>query len=377
MITASQIKQICPNAKPALVAAIVENWAAAEKAGITTTLRKAHFFAQIATETGGLRAVEESLNYTSAARIRSTWPSRFKTDKAAEPFVKKPMALAIKVYGGRMGNKPEPSKDGWDFRGGGMMQTTGRENYAKMGFENNPDALRDPKTAFLTAVREWVNRGCNALADKDDIRAVRKSINGGTIGLKEATEYLAKAKSVFAAPAPKPVANPDLSIAEIRELQTKLYRLGYTEVGMPDGRFGSRSRSAVLAYEADNELPLTGKPTFEILLHVASGKKREISATRANATATELMSNPAVKHGSTLSGVGKSLIAATGVGAAIDSVADIEKITESVNKVNALVDTLMNLSPWVIGLVAGGIVLYFGRKIVSNVVEDFREGRLL
>lgn len=87
----------------------------------------------------------ESLNYTTASRIRQVWPSRFKTDAEAAPYVRQPKKLANYVYGGRMGNN-QPD-DGWTYRGRGWVQITGRENYRKFGIANNPEAANDPKTA--------------------------------------------------------------------------------------------------------------------------------------------------------------------------------------------------------------------------------------
>jgi len=92
--------------------------------------------------------VVENLNYTTAAQIRKTWPTRFASDAAAAPYVKNPQLLANKVYGGRMGNVG--ANDGWTFRGRGGPQLTGRDMYRKAGdklgidLESNPDRMLEP-----------------------------------------------------------------------------------------------------------------------------------------------------------------------------------------------------------------------------------------
>lgn len=87
----------------------------------------AYCFATTHHETGGAMVPRvENLNYTTASRIRAVWPSRFTNDAAAAPYVRNPQALANKVYGGRLGNTLP--NDGWDFRGMGLVQATGREN---------------------------------------------------------------------------------------------------------------------------------------------------------------------------------------------------------------------------------------------------------
>jgi predicted chitinase len=138
MVSIAQIRRIAPNASSAIAGAIVSHWHMAEAAGINSPLRAAHFLARVAVETGGFRSLVESLHYTSAARIRKIWPRRFKTDAAAAPYVRNAEKLANFVYANRMGNGPPSSGDGWRFRGGGMMQTTGREGFRRMGFEENP-----------------------------------------------------------------------------------------------------------------------------------------------------------------------------------------------------------------------------------------------
>jgi putative chitinase len=89
----------------------------------------AYCFATAPIETGWtMLPALENLNYTTAANIRRTWLTRFASEAAAAPYVRNPKALAIKVYGGRMGNAPAPSEDGWIYRGAGLVQSTGEEN---------------------------------------------------------------------------------------------------------------------------------------------------------------------------------------------------------------------------------------------------------
>jgi len=85
----------------------------------------------------------ENLNYKTAAQIRKTWPSRFPTDASAVPFVRKPKSLANKVYNGRLGNR-ETSDDGWTYRGGGLDQLTGRDNYRRLATLTGADLVADP-----------------------------------------------------------------------------------------------------------------------------------------------------------------------------------------------------------------------------------------
>lgn len=120
--------------------------AEAERRGLPDE-QTAYVLATAFHETGGkMQPIEENLNYTSAARIRQVWPSRFSTVQSAQPYVRNPQALANKVYGGRMGNTG--ANDGWRFRGRALAMITGRDNYKKYGLGDNPDAALELATAI-------------------------------------------------------------------------------------------------------------------------------------------------------------------------------------------------------------------------------------
>lgn len=192
LLTAELVRKVCPGARSDIVDGILDRRAAIEAAGIVTKPRLAHFLAQIATETGGLKALEENLYYT-AKRLVVVFNTRFKTVGEAAPFANNPQALANKVYGGRKDLGNTQPGDGWRYRGGGAIQTTGRANYREAGYEDDPDAIRSMPAAIDSALVFWMSRGLNAFADKGDIVAIRKRVNGGKNGLDEARTYYSRA----------------------------------------------------------------------------------------------------------------------------------------------------------------------------------------
>lgn len=115
---------------------------AMRKYGITDPLHQAAFLAQIGVESGALTQLTENLNY-SAARLRQVWPSRFKSDAIAQQYAGNPQALANYVYGSRMGNQPG-TEDGWNYRGRGLKQLTGRDNYAEYQRASGVPVLANP-----------------------------------------------------------------------------------------------------------------------------------------------------------------------------------------------------------------------------------------
>jgi predicted chitinase len=187
--------------------------------GIDSFLRIAHFLAQVAHESGHMSLVEENLNY-SAERLREVFPSRFASVAAAQPYDRKPKKIGNKIYGGRMGNGPESTGEGYKYRGRGLIQLTGKNNYkAFANWLGDQTVVSDPdlvatKYPVTSAVYYWVGNGLNAAADADNVRKVTKKINGGYNGLSDRIKLLNKAKAGLraspqapSAPTPAPAAS--------------------------------------------------------------------------------------------------------------------------------------------------------------------------
>jgi putative chitinase len=173
-----------------------------EKYGIDTAKRQAAFIGQCMHESGGFKLLEENLNY-SAKALMATWPSRFPTEEMANQYARNPEKIANKVYGGRMGNGTEETGEGWKYRGRGIKQLTGKENYDRCGsglgvdLVSDPDKLLDPKYAALSAGWFWNKHNLNDLADKSDVETMTKRINGGLLGLDARKVAIAKAESIL------------------------------------------------------------------------------------------------------------------------------------------------------------------------------------
>ena len=172
---------------------------------INTPQRIAAFIAQTSHESGGYTMLSENLNYR-AATLAACWPSRFATlgaDKkpikkdgklvptaVANSIAGKPELIANMVYSSRMGNGPAESGEGWKFRGRGLKQLTGKDNYTRCGqslgidLVSNPDLLLEPIYAARSAGWFWKTNNLSKYADVGDIKGMTKVINGGYIGLE-------------------------------------------------------------------------------------------------------------------------------------------------------------------------------------------------
>lgn len=159
-----------------------------------TPTRAAHFFAQTCHESGHFKAFSENLNYSDKG-LHGTFRKYFPTLASTAGYARNPEKIANKVYGGRMGNGPESSGDGWKFRGRGALQLTGKDNYAAFAkFCGRPEIMDNPdivagELAFESALfffeRNKLWSVCDLGVNDAVILAVTKKINGGTIGLEE------------------------------------------------------------------------------------------------------------------------------------------------------------------------------------------------
>lgn len=165
------------------------------KYGYTTAMSVAHAMAQFSEECGAGLEMEENMNY-SAQRLLQVFPTHF-TGSMAARHAHNPRMIADVAYGGRMGNKPPPSDDGYNYRGRGMSQVTGHDGYdalaKKTGFPllEHPELLSDPDHALECGVADLVLCGCLPYSLHDDIVNETKRLNGGFNGLAERRQWLA------------------------------------------------------------------------------------------------------------------------------------------------------------------------------------------
>jgi putative chitinase len=198
--------------------------------GITTPLRLAHFLAQVLHETGGLSIKWESGSYTERGLLEifgvghhsaGVTPSEA-AELAHQPMPRREELIFERVYG--LGNPKKARElgntnpgDGFRYRGGGILQTTGRGNYQRLGqkcgvdFEAHPKLVVSAEHALKPALIEWSEGNLNAAADRDDIEAITRKINGGLNGLDSRREWLAKLRPLIKSVEFDEVVTADLS----------------------------------------------------------------------------------------------------------------------------------------------------------------------
>ena len=285
-LTLKQLEQMIPTNKQA------DEWHAAlvnilPKYGIDTPQRIAGFIAQCAHESADFRRLEENLNYSSKALLavfgRYFGPA---PKRDADEYHRKPEMIANYVYMDefrkyKMGNVEEG--DGWRFRGRGLKQLTGRENYTRfaktvgMTAEEAAEYVATPKGAVESACWFWDNADCNKYADAGDIVGMSKRINGGTIGLDDRVRRWNEALNILGSEA------VDVSIDESDEDEISddigILRKGSRGDGVKimqealgigaDGIFGPGTERALKTWQKENGLTadgIAGPATFSKLL---------------------------------------------------------------------------------------------------------------
>ena len=173
------------------------------KWNINTVDRVAGFIAQTSHESAGYSVLTENLNY-SAEALNKIFPKYFKrAGRDADKYHRQPEKIANVIYANRMDNGDTDSGDGWRFRGGGILQLTGRYNYTQFGkaedktAEEATEFVRSPIGALASACWFWDTNNINKYCDNQDITGMTKRINGGTIGLEDRKKHYAHALEVL------------------------------------------------------------------------------------------------------------------------------------------------------------------------------------
>jgi putative chitinase len=256
------------------------------KYGITTERRVAHFLSQCAHESGGFKRLEENLNYSSKA-LRSVFGRYFGSapKASADEYARNPEMIANRVYNDtyrkyKMGNTQEG--DGWRFRGRGLKQLTGRDNYTRFGksvgmsAEEAAEYVATPAGAIESACWFWDTNKLNDIADGDDVKRMTKKINGGSIGLDDRKKRYTNALKVLGMDAEDLAADDD-DIQDILD-DIGVLRKGSKGDGVKlmqealgigaDGDFGPGTERALKAWQASNGLTadgIAGPATFDKL----------------------------------------------------------------------------------------------------------------
>jgi putative chitinase len=202
ILTLPQLKQMVNNR-------YIDHWYSAFQQllpdyDINTPLRVAHFIAQCAHESGNFNFVEENLNYR-AASLMATFKKYFPTQELAQQYEKKPEKIANRVYANRMGNGDEASGDGYTYRGRGLIQLTGKDNYTffagSLGIpvEEAAAYMATFEGAAQSACFFWEQNKLNRFADANDVRGLTRAINGGFIGLEDRIKHTEHALHVLGA----------------------------------------------------------------------------------------------------------------------------------------------------------------------------------
>lgn len=394
-LTAAGLRKAFPSAKMEYVNALIEHVQTMEKHGILQNdKRLRHFLAQGAAETSGYTITVESGAY-SADGLLKVFPKYFKSRAEAKAYAKRPQAIFNRTYGGRLGNTAPG--DGYKYRGRGIFQLTGKDAYRRYGerlgidLVNDPDKAADPMVSVQIACLYWSDLDLNDWADKDDLLAVSRGINGGNPkrniqpnGMAHRKSWYAKVTKTFSfGVAAAEVAKPEAGTLqegdegpEVEKLQSLLRAKGYP-VGAIDGIYGANTRRAVTLFQAENSAE--GKPGIWVaeywpLLENAAN----IQENRQETTAKDLAGDPIVKQAT----FWQRLMLWFGIGGALTGGASegASNFPALVTQYQPILETLRPPIQWaanngwvlVVLLCIAGFFAF--RHIIQKVVKSYKHG---
>lgn len=212
MITPDQLRQIAPvitESKAQEIAPLLDSICPLYRIDTPNVFHE--FIANVLHESACFTHLEENLYYTKAQRIKDVWPNRFRDVFDAAAYTKNPKKLAEKVYGKRADLGNYSMSDGWDFRGGGPIQLTGRANftlftnYYNSRFKSNYNIIEmadKVRTDLAIGIHSacWIFAVSMKLIDEaqnDYMKEIVKKINGGYNGIAERMKYYELAKQVI------------------------------------------------------------------------------------------------------------------------------------------------------------------------------------
>lgn len=254
--------------------------------------RLSFILANMLAETGGLILIWENMHYSPTNLVQIFHVP----ENEARQLSGNEHDIAERIYG--LGNARKAKQlgntqpgDGWRYRGGGFLQTTGRENYRTIGqrigvdLEGHPELIEDPIVSLKAACAEWQRTGLNAYADRGEFKACCNGINignpkfgGNPLGFDDRLRYLQKALKAYGLPSPTrdratTRGETELELgdigADVEAMQRRLNELGYG-AGEPDGAYTTETRDAVLVFQAHNGLETTGRADAATLRTLAS-----------------------------------------------------------------------------------------------------------
>jgi putative chitinase len=233
---------------------------------ITTANRIAGFFAQCGHESMNFTVLSENLNYR-AETLEKLFSKYFsKAGRNAADYAKQPEKIANVIYANRMANGDTASGDGFKFRGRGVVQLTGRENYTSFGksvgmtAEQVIDYVTTKKGALESACWYWASRNINAACDASDITKMTKLVNGGTIGLDDRKKHYEQALAVLGGAVPAPITHASAIPGVLKKGSTgENVKRMQAELGLEaDGSFGPATEAALKKWQTANGLAADG-----------------------------------------------------------------------------------------------------------------------